>query len=219
MRKKLHIIVIVLIMAISFTSCKTTNEKSLIFEDSMLIDNAPINQMNYSEVIEHFGEPKEIKIERFQYPATVEYNILYILCYDNLEIFFDIGSADNLQPNEKSEVFSFDIVGNKYNIGELKVGMNINEYFKIFGDSKMYYLNDIIEFGSSELISYSPEDEYIYSALKRVMIIPRPENYYSDYEYVYYEQGIAEGTYPIGLAILVKDEIIDRIVYGYPNAS
>ena len=53
--------------------------------------------------------------------------------------------------------------------------------------------------------------------LIHVLTSLKPENYYSEYKYVYYEQGLFRSKdfgAGLGFALLVKDNKIDRIVFG-----
>lgn len=197
---------------------KTIGEKSIIFEGPLLIDNVPILSMTYGDILEHFGEPKETRNEKLILPATEDYQNITVLCYEGIEILFYPSILDNPEAISTNQtVWNFDLTSDKYNIGKLRVGMTIEEYQEIFENSKIYSMADVIDahFNSN---TYTGLDAQNYSYLERLIIMPRPENYYLEYNYVSYEQGISVVS-PVGLALLIKDDKIDRIVYGFPNAS
>jgi len=233
--KRLIFIIFMLVSAMIATSCnqyivgedktieqvvrsdETFGERSLILDGPILIDNVPIMEMTYTDVLEHFGEPKETKIVKAIFPLNSYYN-LYVLKYDDIEMQFYTDKENQSIPDKQRKVFRFDLTGSKYAIGELGVGVTVEEYLEKFGEQNMYSMTDVINFSSSNS-AYSSIDQFNLSALTRLLIISKPENYYSEYEYVFYEQGITGEGYPIGLALLIKDNRIDRIVYGYPNGS
>lgn len=244
-KKKLYIILIISMISLIITSCnkisvviddnksntdrfnytqdntdeKTSGEKSLIFEGFLLIDNQPILSMTYDEVLNCFGEPKETRIEKFTLPAAPTPTCTYfaVLCYEGIEISFYLSMFNNLEEIKPTQpVWNFDLTSDKYSIGELRVDMSVKEYLKKFENSKMYSMIDI---NLSNLdSSLGGIDYYKYNALKTILINSKPKDYYAEYDYVFYEQGIAEKS-PVGLALLIKDSKIDRIVYGFPNAS
>lgn len=234
-RRVLYTIFLMLIIAIIVLGNKlnlsetnghgTFGGASLELKDSLLlINNKAIEEMTFSEITEHFGEPIETRVEKYRYPATEEYSYFAVYNYDSIDILFDLkknADIDGIRPTDR--IWSFELTGNKYHIGELRVGMTVDEYLRKFGYSRKYSLEDIDVFGSSDTNFYSKIDEYNLGALLRVLVILRPEGYYSEYQDVFYEQGtfLTKDGYlgSIGFALLIKNNKIDRIVYGYPTAS
>lgn len=202
---------------------KSIGEKSLEFKENLLLDNKPILNMSYKDVIKNFGEPDKIRTEKILFSASSADNYTYlgILCYEGLEIEFDLGEKEHMKSIQQADVWRFDITNDKYNIGQLRVGMSIEEFHIKFANSKLYSMSDILKNNTD---NFSYKDIYNISALRRLLVISKPRDYYGIYKNVFYEEGVlidkgGNVAAPLGFALLIKDNKIDRIVYGYPNAE
>ena len=237
LRVKSKYFVLLIISVLAFSACTINNtiekptdntsvvkkQESLEFKDYLLIDDKPVLNMPYSDIINNFGEPTEIRTEKISFPASgsQEYYYVAILSYDGVEFEFELGSEKSIRSLEECNVWRFDITGEKYNIGNLKVGMTIEEYQEKFTDTSIYTLSDILVADTAKL---SDKVAFVYSALQRILITSKPKKYYSMYDHVSYQQGVllnknGESIAPLGFALLIKDNKIDRIVYGFPNAG
>lgn len=235
--KKPIYFVMIIISTLVFSACSINNKiketsnsnsvkkekNSLEFKENLVVDNKPVLNMSYSDVIKNFGKPTKVRSEKILFPASSpeDYDYVDILSYDGIDFEFELGSKKSMRSLEECKVWRFDITGDKYNIGNLKVGMSIEEYQRKFTESKIYTLKDLINTNSDKL---SAKDAYVYASLQRLLITSKPKDYYNNYENVSYQQGVllnkdGESITPLGFAILIKDNKIDRIVYGFPNAA
>lgn len=235
--KKAVSLIMIIISILIFSACSinnnfkkitnstyTENEKGLLqFRENLLLDNKPILNTSYSDVIKNFGKPYEIRIEKILLPGSSPQDYSYegILSYDGIDFEFELGSENSIKHIEKCSVLRFDITSNKYKIGDLKVGMSVREYEEKFTNSKIYAISDLATTDTDKL---SAKDAYIHLSLKKLLITSKPKDYYSMYENVSYQQGVllsksGETIAPLGFALLIKNNKIDRIVYGFPNAS
>lgn len=235
--KKSLSFVIIIISILVFSACSINNnvkkitnstfvqeEKNpLEFKENLLLDNKPVLNMSYNDVIKIWGKPITHRTEKVLFPgsSSQDYYCVGILSYDGIDFEFELGLQNSLKPIEECNVWRFDITSDKYNIGHLKVGMSVEEYQKKFSDSKIYTLLDLVATNTDKL---SDKDAYIHSSLRRLLITSKPKDYYNMYENVSYQQGIlvkknGESITPLGFAILIKNNKISRIVYGFPNAG
>lgn len=199
--KKLVYLVIILIPTLFFTACSVNDDGQ---ETKTIIDNTVDNSII----------KEEVKALLFKDTLLIDKKPVLGMTYS--DIIKNFG-----KPIEECIVWRFDLTSDKYSIGDLKVGMSIEEYQKKFTDSKVFTFLELLNNDSSKL---SGRDLYFYSALKRILIISKPKDYYSKYENASYQQGVLINKYrksvsPLGFGILIKDNKINRIVYGFPNAS
>lgn len=235
--KKSVYFVIIIISILVFSACSVNNKvektpnntsvekekNSLEFKENLLIDNKPVLNMSYSDVIKNFGKPTNIRTEKILFPASSSQDYYYvnIISYDGIDFEFELGQNKSMKSIEECKVWRFDITGDKYNIGHLKVGMSIEDYQVKFTDSKIYPLSYLLDTDTDKLLD---KDYYAYACLQRLLITSKPKDYYSIYQNVSYQQGVLVNKYgesiaPLGFVILIKDNKIDRIVYGFPNAG
>lgn len=201
--KKLVSFIMFIICILVFSSCyinknlkKATNstfvqkEKNILeFNENILLDNKPVLNMSYNDVIKNFGKADKVKTEKILFPASSseDYNYVCILSYDGIDFEFGLGLKNSMKPIEECSVWRFDITSYKYSIGHLKVGMRVKEYQEKFGDSKIYALADLATTNTDKL---SDKDAYIQSSLRKLLITSKPKEYYSMYENVSYQQGV-----------------------------
>lgn len=205
------------------TTVTQEEKKPLEFKENLLINNKPIINMSYNDVIKNFGKPIKFKIVKVLFPASDSQDYYYIdvLSYDGIDFEFELGNQKSMKPIENCKVWRFDLTNNKYNIGKLRVGMSVEEYKKEFTGSKTYHIEDILDANRDVL---SDTDSLYLGCLRRILITSKPKDYYNTYGEVSYQQGVlvnkdGENIEPLGFAILIKDNKIDRIVYGFPNAE
>ncbi len=187
---------------------KPLNSRS-IQDKEFLIGGKAILGLNYVDIIKIWGEPKEIKKVKVHFPATVEESYSYILKYDSIDI--------EMYPVEKNITidyttsFRFDITGNQYDFYGIKIGMSLEEYLNRVENKDV--------FSVKEILSYSRIDNFPYPYVYRTLLtLVKEDNYYLNYDKAIYEQVVLNDG-PYGAVMLFKDNIIERIVYGYPNAS
>lgn len=181
-------------------------------ETDIYINGNPIIDATYEQIIENYGIPNEIKYFKLRPPATepgiYEYFVLAI--YDNIVFEFYKGYEQD-KIFEKDKVFRFDIIGEEVVLDcGLKTGMTVNEVKMNFGDRKAYNLNELNN--SVEI-----------SDIKHVLESHKPEGFYSNYS-----DAMIIGLDPIkfsystkamSLVLLLEDNKIDRIVFGYPTSG
>lgn len=181
----------------------------LIQDKEFLIGGKAILDLKYSDVIKIWGEPKEFKQVKVHFPATVEDYYSFILKYDSIDI--------EMYPEQKkialdnTTSFRFDITDNKYDFYGIKIGMSLEEYLNRVENKDVFSVNEIL---SDSRIDNSPYP-FVYRTL---LTLVKENNYYINYDKAIYEQVVLNGV-PYGAVMLFKDNIIKRIVYGYPNAS
>lgn len=114
-------------------------------------------------------------------------------------------------PVENTTSFRFDITGNKYDFYSVKIGMSLEEYLNNVENKDV--------FSVKEILNDSRIDNFPYPFEYRTLLIQLKENnYYINYDKAVYEQ-VVINDFPYGAVMLFKDNILERIVYGYPNAS
>jgi hypothetical protein len=220
MRKKLIVVLLLLLFIcvgstynnkISISKPTLQKEKSLnlrvIQDENFLIDGKDILNLKYAELIKIWGEPEEIKQVKVNFPATVEKVYSYIMKYDSIEIEMypekkDISIVDTTS-------FRFDITGNKYDFYGVKLGMSIGKYLNRIENKDV--------FSVKELLSDSKNEKFP-DVYRKLLTSVKEKNYYYDYDKAIYEMVVING-FPYGAVMLFKDDILERIVYGYPNAS
>lgn len=192
----------------SFSEEKPLNSR-LIQDKEFLIGGKAILDLKYVDVIKIWGEPKEIKIVKVHFPATEEESYSYILKYDSIDI--------EMYPEEKNTSidnttsFRFDITGNKYDFYGVKIGMSLEEYLKTVENKDVFSVKEILSDSRIDNLPYP----YVY---KKLLTLVKENNYYLNYDKAIYEQVVLNDI-PYGAVMLFKDDILERIVYGYPNAS
>lgn len=181
----------------------------LIQDKQLLIGGKAILDLKYADVIEIWGDPKEIKQVKVHFPATVEESYSYILKYDAIDI--EMYPVEKNIPINNTTSFRFDITGNKYDFYGIKLGMSLEEYLNNVENKDVFSVKEILSNSENQELSYP----YVYRTL---LTSVKEKNYYINYDKAAYEQVVLNGA-PYGAVILFKDNIIERIVYGYPNAS
>jgi hypothetical protein len=179
----------------------------------VLVGGKQVLGLNYDEVMKIWGKPKEIKNLKVKFPATTEISIVYLLCYDGIEIEMYPESED--VPVENTSSFRFDITSGEYDIEGLKVGMDVNDYFKNYGTRQEFVLNSLS-------IERESNNEAV-SLYKLITGLKEPD-YYQNYEKAFYVPGVLldennEVSGAIGFAVLINGKKISRIVYGLPTAG
>jgi hypothetical protein len=181
----------------------------LLQDKEFLIGGKAILDLKYSDVIKIWGEPKEIKQVKVHFPATVEDHFSFILKYDSIDI--------EMYPEEKNIAldnttsFRFDITDKKYDFYGIKIGMSLEEYLNSVDNKDV--------FSVKEILSDSRIDNFPYPFVYRTLLtLVKEKNYYFNFDKAIYEQVVINGV-PYGAVVLFKDNIVKRIVYGYPNAS
>jgi hypothetical protein len=181
----------------------------LIQDKEFLIGGKAILDLKYADVIKTWGEPKEIKVVKVYFPATVEESYSYILKYDSIDI--EMYPVEKDTPIDNTTSFRFDITGNKYDFYGIKTGMTLEEYLNKVENKDVFSVKEILSDSRIDNFPYP----YVYIKLLTAV---KEKNYYLNYDKAIYEQVILN-DFPYGAVMLIKDNIIERIVYGYPNAS
>lgn len=177
------------------------------------IHDKVLTEMVYSEVVEVFGEPMEIKTYRIPdlSAGEDEYRYFNVAAYDGIEIEF-IAETDTQNKIENTEkVFRFDLVNSNFTMRcGLKVGMTLDEFQ--------------IKFGSREICDINSKDETSQlNDIKKLLEDYKPKGYFSEYTQaiiIYSDPDRTENvTLAIAMVLLIKDNQVDRIVLGYPTAD
>lgn len=181
----------------------------LIRDKEFLIGGKAILGLKYENIIKIWGKPKEIKKIKVHFPATVEESYSYILKYDSIDI--EMYPVENNITIDSTTSFRFDITGNKYDFYGIKIGMSLEEYLNRVENKDV--------FSVKEILSYSKSDNFPYPCVYKTLLTSvKEDNYYLNYDKAIYEQVVLNDV-PYGAVMLFKNNIIERIVYGYPNAS
>jgi hypothetical protein len=178
-----------------------------IKDKEFLIDNKAILTLKYEDIIKIWGSPNEIIQVKVYFPATTEASYSYILRYDSISI--EMYPAQKDTPIESTESFRFDITGNKYDFYGVRIGMSLEEYLK--------RVENKVVFSVSEILNDSEGEKFPY-VYKKLLVSVKPPHYYESYDKAVYEQ-IVINDIPYGIVVLFNNDKIERIVYGYPNAS
>jgi hypothetical protein len=181
----------------------------LIQDKEFLIGGKAILDLKYADVIKTWGEPKEIKVVKVHFPATVEESYSYILKYDSIDI--EMYPVEKDTPIDNTTSFRFDITGNKYDFYGIKTGMTLEEYLNKVENKDVFSVKEILSDSRTDNFPYP----YVY---KKLLTAVKEKDYYLNYDKAIYEQ-VVLNDFPYGAVMLLKDNIIERIVYGYPNAS
>lgn len=181
----------------------------LIRDKEFLIGGKAILDLKYVDIIKIWGEPKEIEKIKVHFPATAEESYSYILKYDSIDI--EMYPVEKNITIDNTTSFRFDITGNQYDFYGIKIGMSLEEYLNRVENKDV--------FSVKEILSYSKIDNFPYPYVyKTLLMLVKEDNYYLNYDKAIYEQVVLNDV-PYGAVMLFKDNIIERIVYGYPNAS
>lgn len=196
------------------TISTTLNPNGELFKvRDIVVENKPVLNLNYDQVIKLWGNPKEIKKIKIHFPATEESDNLYLLSYDNIDVEMYPEQED--VPLEETKSFRFDITGSKYEVLGMRIGMDVEEYYKKFGERQEYLVSDINS-GEGET------DTLI--SIRKILTDLKEPNYYNSYEKAFYIGGtlIDEDeniTGAVGFVVLINNNRIARIVYGLPTAG
>lgn len=181
----------------------------LLQDKEFLIGGKAILDLKYVDVIKIWGEPKEIIMVKVLFPATVEESYSYILKYDSIDI--EMYPEEKDTPIDNTTSFRFDITGNKYDFYGIKIGMSLEEYLNRVENKDVFSVKEILSDSNIDNFPYP----YVY---RKLLTLLKENNYYINYNKAIYEQVVLNDV-PYGAVMLLKDNIIERIVYGYPNAS
>ena len=187
----------------------TMTEPFLFGEKDLYINNRPVLNSTYSQLIKDFGSPKKINEFKVNPPATEDDYFMYfkVLVYDGLECELNLGEEDRKEEDTDS-VFRFDITNENFQLDcGLRIGMTIDEILSKFGKRKIYNINSID--ADSELI-------------KPILNVYKPDGYYSDYSQamiIYSDQDKFKEPLAKALILLIENSKLDRIVFCYPTAD
>lgn len=181
--------------------------------EDLYIDNKPLLSISFDELLNTFGEPDETKVYKVRPPATEPgvYNYFSVAVYKDYEVEFYTEDIQKSELSSADVVFRFDITGNNVELNcGLKVGMTIDEIINKYGNREVYSIK--VEKESYEL-----------NSIRHVLTSYKPENYYSNYEkamIVNSDPDKLDGFYKaMSLVLLIKDDKVDRIVFGYPTSG
>lgn len=185
-----------------------------IYTKELYVAGKQVVDLTYPELIKLWGKPVEIKSNEVRFPGTIEQHIVYVLCYNGIEIeMYPVAKGVAV---ENTTSFRFDIIDSDYIVAELQVGMEAQDFFDRFGERQLYTLTQILseEERHSEAIS-----------LRKLLTDLKPSDYYSSYgDKVFYiggalldDKNSIKGA--IGFAVIVKDSKITRVIYGLPTAG
>ncbi|WDV46284.1 tetratricopeptide repeat protein [Clostridiaceae bacterium M8S5] len=187
------------------------NTWSFNLDDLYLNDKQVLNS-SYEDIIKHFGQPIKVDSYKLRMAGTDDYNYFLNVKYESmeLELFFYDKQLD--EPNSKDSIKRFDVIGQNMELAcGLKVGMTVDEVINKFGTREIYKLNSTTTTGHEV------------SAINNILTRSKPKKYYSQYNEAMYIDMDCENVKSedvskyMGLVLLIKDNMVDRIVLGYPN--
>ncbi|QNU67821.1 hypothetical protein EHE19_005005 [Ruminiclostridium herbifermentans] len=187
----------------------TVTEPFLFGEKDIYINNKPVLNSTYAQLIKDFGLPKEINKFKINPPATEEDYFKYfkVLAYDGFECEFSLGEEDS-EVEDTDNIFRFDITNEKVQLDcGLRVGMTTDEILSKYGKRDIYNIN-----GTNE------DSEFI----KIILESYKPDGYYSEYSQamiIYFDQDKFEDPLAKALILLINNNKLDRIVFCYPTAE
>ncbi|MDP4095063.1 MAG: DUF5991 domain-containing protein, partial [Bacillota bacterium] len=177
----------------------------------LYIDGKPFLGQTYDRILKNFGQYENYSTYKVRPPATEEgtYNYFGVLQYNDMEFEFALGEEErNLTSSD--EVFRFDITGSNVELAcGLKVGMTTDEVISKFGPRDIYNLN-------------GNNNSFELSAIKHVLKSYKPVGYYSGYSkgmIIYFDPEKFDDMLAKTVVLLIKDDKVDRIVFGYPTAD
>lgn len=223
--KRLMFLLATVCISILFISCGISRKapltskmydgaaKNNILLKEVLIENKPVLNLKYDEVINYWGVPKHIRKIKVKFPADTEQNYIYLLCYDGIEIeMYPVLEGVDVQ---KTTTFRFDITRDQFEFQGIRVGMDKSKFTSKYKDAHEYAVSDIIR---------CHDEIGIPQSIHKVLSDLKEPDYYSSYENVFYlpgalvdEKGNITGA--IGFAVLTKGNKIVRIVYGLPTGG
>lgn len=179
----------------------------LLEDKKFVIGNKDILQLKYEGVIKLWGKPLEIEKAEIHFPATVEPSYSYILHYDSIDI--EMYPVDKDIPVENTESFRFDITDDKYDFYGVKTGITLDEYLNRVQNKQVFSVKEILADQTGERVPYQ---------YQHLLVMAKKQDCYAKYDKAIYEQVVIAGI-PYGAVMLFQNDILTRIVYGYPNAS
>jgi hypothetical protein len=183
----------------------------LFGEKDLYINKKPFWGLRYNQLLKAFGTPKIINSYKVNPPATEDdfYNYFKVVVYDGFECELYLGEEDREQV-DTDKVFRFDITNNNVELDcGLKVGMTTDEILNRFGDRGIYNIND-----TNEQLNLSD--------IKHVLKSYKPKGYYTEYSQamiIYADQQKFEEPLAKALVLLLNEDKLKRIVFGYPTAD
>jgi hypothetical protein len=186
----------------------TMTDPFLFGEKDIYINNKPVLNSTYAQLIKDFGISKEINKFKVNPLATGDDYFMYfkVLVYDGLECEFSLGEEDREVEN-KDNVFRFDITNENFQLDcGLKVGMTTDEILSKYGKRGIYNINS------------TDDSELIEPILKSY----KPDGYYSEYSQamiIYSDQDKFNEPLAKALILLIENNKLDRIVFCYPTAD
>ncbi len=180
-------------------------------KSDLYVNKKPVLSATYEQLIKDFG--KSYKMDEFKVnpPATEPdyYYYFKVLDYNGLVCEFNIDDKDRELKSEDT-ITRFDITNSSFKLDcGLKIGMTVSDIIKQFGERSVYKLD-------------SNEDNYELNAIKHVLKSYKPQGKYSDYSQamiIYCDPEKFENGLARALVLLINNDRLDRIVFGYPTAD
>lgn len=152
-------------------------------------------------------------------PACEERENIAIAVYDGLEFTFCLSYERKI---EDSYGQAYDITGENYPFAGIKIGMSKKEVLdKGYNIIRIPTKEEQIKSDSYKGESICYKEESVLKLLHQL----KPDNYYKDYNECVYigRDGIHDDLETFGLnigaVVLFKNNVVDRIVIGYPTAD
>lgn len=177
--------------------------------EDIRMNGKEILNMSFIQLIENYGQPIEEKCFKVQLPATEDLDYLNVCVYEGFQCEFFPNDEEEVI-DESDTVFRFDITSDSVKLDcGLKVGMSVEEVQALFGDRTIYSLD-------------SENEEYEVMNIKAVLENYKPNDYYRGYEeaiIIYHDIDTFEEPIAKALVLLIEEDRIVRIVFGYPTAG
>lgn len=174
--------------------------------EDIAIDSRILINLSYEDVVKDYGEPIDIETYKIPLLSAGEdyYRYFSVAIYENIEFEFyseEHPMNDKIPSDEK--VFRFDLTGKGMMLDcGLEVGMTVEEVVKEFGQREIYNIIDE-------------------ESIKNVLENNKPDFYYSEYTQAMTilcdTEKFEEPPLAMSLVLLLKDNIVERIVFGYPT--
>lgn len=193
------------------------------------ITGGPILGTSYQKICEQFGQPEAIDSYDVTRPADGDTSIILAIArYKDIEFEFLVNSEQKIS---EENVFRYDITGPAYAFKGLTVGMPSDAVSTVFDGQFHSFSADVIRLTITEIEKAYPDAEKCNecTSIKKLLSDLKPDGYYDSYDQAIFVGGAVlddeRSCYPkgmttaLGAVILIKNNDIARIVFGYPTAG
>lgn len=224
------LLIVLVAMCLCLSSCKGTTKNSILgfsLKDTFIDDN-PILQASYAEILERFGQPQSVATNEVSFSDhRDEPYTLYTASYNDVQ-FELLSNTNDPSMLDDEPVFQFDITGTKYSFIGLTVGMSADEVQSLYRDIVFYDMN-VVNLSTEQIEKDYPNDAFVLCSIKAILTKLKPENMYSGFTQIAYVPGIVtedelsqydwQITTSLGAVLLFSDDNLKQIAFGMPTAG